>query len=355
MLATLLFLAACGGAGQTVTETDAVKGSETETASEGESETVIETETEEIKKEAKNMQLIPDVKLETGMKLITQKNHKNGDSFTSFKSHSFYDTKPKNPLWRLAQWDSGPDLKELIIKSDKSTVTDGKWRTFSYDPEENMMTFHLDTSLCYDGKPAVYGDYWPHLLIEQGDFGVKEMSKITREYYRCDSKNIILSLDLKLGDYKKTEIEGDWVRAAQFLLYFYVKGINTSDFCWFGVQLFDSRGDTNDNYVGYDGGKADASGAMIFSIGSQYIYGLDGDTLWKNGKPEPNGDWIHVEVDIKPYLQRMFERGNEDNYFKARSLSGLRINGMNLGWETIGTFDHTMQIRNLKLESFRKS
>ena len=350
MLSALLFLAACGGGGQTVTETETEKETETETKAVTETETVTVTETEQIQKEVKSMQLIPDVKLETGMKLITQKNHKNGDSFTSFGNRSFYGTRAKSPKWRLAQWDSGPDLKDCIIESEPNVITDGKYRTFSYDPAENMMTFHLDTSLYYGGNPAVQGDYWPHLLIEQDDFGVKEVDKYTREYYRCNSKNIILSMDLKLGDYEKTEIEGDWVRAAQFLLYFYVNGINTSDFCWFGVQLFDSRGDTNDNYVGYDGGKADASGAMIFSIGSKYLYGEE--SFFEYGKPVPNSDWIHIEIDIRPFLDKMFEYGTNDGYFKAKNIDKLCINGMNMGWETIGTFNHTMYVKNLTLTSY---
>ena len=348
MLAALLFLAACGGGGQAVTETEAETTTKAETVTETETET--ETETKEPEKEVKSMQLIPDIKLETGMELITQKNHNNNDTFRTFAKRSFYNTKVKSPRWRLAQWDSGPDLKDCIIDSEQNVITDGKYRTFIYDPEENMMTFHLDTSLYYDGKPAVVGDYWPHLLIEQGDFGAKELDKETREYYRCSSENIILSLDLKLGDYEKTEIEGDWVRAAQFLLYFYVKGINTNDFCWFGIQLFDSRSDMNDNYIGYDGGKADASGAMIFSIGSKYLYG--DKSFFEYGKPVPNSDWIHIEIDIRPFLDKMFEYGRNDGYFKAGNINKLIINGMNMGWETIGTFDHTMYVKNLTLTSY---
>ena len=50
----------------------------------------------------------------------------------------------------------------------------------------------------------------------------------------------------------------------------------------------------SDNYIGYDGGKADASGAMIFSIGSKYVYENSHRTLYKNGVPDAGGDWVHV-------------------------------------------------------------
>ena len=128
------------------------------------------------------------------------------------------------------------------------------------------------------------------------------------------------------------------------------KGINTNDFCWFGIQLFDNRWDKNDHYIGYDGAKADASGAMIYSIGSKYVY--PGESLWKNGAPAPNGDWVHIELDISPYLQDMLEHGQADGYFKANTLNGLCLNGMNMGWETIGTFDHTMYVKNFALTSY---
>ena len=331
---------------ESVKETEIITAKETEK----QTETKTETETEAAAEEERCMQIIPDIEFKTGMDLITQKDHKNNDAFRVFTTHAFYGEKVKNARWRLAQWDSGPDLSECLKESDANTVTDGKYRTFSYDPDENMMTFFLDTSAYYNGRAAVQGDYWPHLLIEQDDFGYKELDKKTREYYRCKCKSIILSMDIKLGDYSETPIDGDWVRAAQFLMYFYVKGINTNDFCWFGIQLFDNRWDKNDHYIGYDGGKADASGAMIYSIGSKYVY--SGESLWKDGAPEPDGQWRHIEIDLRPYLDDMLQKGLQDGYFKAKSIDKLCINGMNMGWETIGTFSHTMYVKNLSLISY---
>lgn len=332
-----------------VTETE-ITSEVTETETKTETET--ETETEDIKTEENCMQLIPDLEFKTGMRLITQKDHNNNDSFRVFKTVGFYGDKVKEQTarWGLAQWDSGTDLSKCLTESETGTVTDGKYRTFSYDPDQNMMTFYLDTSAYYNGRPAVQGDYWPHLLIEQEDFRYKELDKPTREYYRCKCKSMILSMDIRLGDYTETAVDGDWVRAAQFLLYFYVKGINSNDFCWFGIQFFDNRWDKGDHYIGYDGGKADASGAMIYLIGSKYVY--PGESLWKDGSPQPNGDWRHIEIDLRPYLDDMLQKGLEDGYFKVKSIDKLCINGMNMGWETIGTFSHTMYVKNLSLISY---
>lgn len=301
--------------------------------------------------EENGMQIIPDINFKGGMQLISQKDHTNGDKFSVLDTHDFYGGAATAPVWRLAQWDSGPCLVQNRVDSAATTITDGVGRTFAYDPAENKMTFELDTSLYYGGKAAVSGDYWPHLLIEQDTF-LHGNDEELAPYLCCDAERMILSFDIRLTKFTETPIDGDWVRAAQFLMYFYVKGVETDDFCWFGVQLFDNRQDKTSHYIGYDGGKADASGAMIYSIGSKYVYRNSGRTLYQSRKPDTSGEWVHVEIDLVPYLENMLEKGLADGYFKADSLSELRISGMNMGWETIATFDHTMEIRNLQLISY---
>ncbi len=297
------------------------------------------------------MQLIPDRAFEGGIQLLSQKDHANGQAFSVLGTRDLYTGgAAPSASWRLAQWDSGPCLFERLMPSEPNVITDGMHRTFSYDAATDTVTFALDTSLFYGGKPAGVNDYWPHLLIEQEDFGARDAGEAAA-YYRCDAERLVVSFDIRLTDYGQTPIAGDWVRAAQFLLYFYVKGTATNDFCWLGLQLFDNRWERGENYVGYDGAKADASNAMIYSIGAKHLY-KPNRGLYKNGRPNPEGDFVHVELDLKPYLADMLEKGRADGYFKATSLSELCINGMNLGWETIGTFDHTMQVRSLRLDSY---
>ena len=308
-----------------------------------------ETEPEEEKKE---MQIIPDLTFKDGIQLISQKDHENGDVFDVLDEHDFYGGEAEYPAWRLAQWDSGPCFVENRIESDPTVITDGMGRSFSYDPETNVMAFELDTSLYYRGKPAVQGDYWPHFLIEQDNFMQSLESSKDKRFMSCDVDRLVLSMDIRLMEFMETPIDGDWTRAAQFLMYFYVKGTDSHDFCWFGVQLFDNRGDRTNHYIGYDNGKADASGAMIYSIGSKYVYRNSGRTLYKNKEPSVDGEWVHVEIDLKPFLEDMLKKGMEDGYFTVESLSELYIGGMNVGWETIGTFYHTMEIRNLQLTSY---
>ena len=160
------------------------------------------------------MQIIPDITFRTGMQLISQKDHASGDAITVLGAHDFYGGTAENPRWLLAQWDSGPCLIENRIESDATTITDGIGRSFIYQPDKHQMTFELDTSIYYQGKPALTGDFWPHLLIEQQTFDYASLSEEAQAYYRCDADRMVVSFDIRMTDYSNTSIDGDWVNAA---------------------------------------------------------------------------------------------------------------------------------------------
>lgn len=291
-------------------------------------------------------ELIPDNRFTRGFRVISQKDHANGDKIRELGWFRYGQTQ-ETPRWLLATWDSGPCIWENRADTgNPCELTDGKWRHLRLDPHENVLSFRLDTASYYNGKGAVPGDYWPHLLIEQGEFGYADAPEKKKKYFSCDAKRLMVSLNLRLTEYAPVYNPDDWVEAAQFLMYFYVKGKNNRDFVWFGLHLFDSReqpmGILGDHYIGYDGGKADASGAMIYSIGSKYLY---------SDCAVAEGGWVHVEIDLKPHLEDMFAHGQAEGYFRSAGLDELVVNGMNVGWETIGTFAHTMEMKNLSLKS----
>ena len=49
------------------------------------------------------MQLIPDITFQSGIRLISQKDHSNQDAVTELGTHDFYGSIAQNPHWRLAQ------------------------------------------------------------------------------------------------------------------------------------------------------------------------------------------------------------------------------------------------------------
>ena len=308
--------------------------------------------------ESNQRQLIPDNDFYYGMTVRSQKDHNNGDAFSDLGKFQ-YQTKSGTPSWIIAQWDSGPCLWKDRVKSEANVLTDGltKWVTYLKD---GGVSLRLDSAPYYANKPnkaAVAGDYWPHLLLEAPNFGYSSLSKKERAWYRCDMDDLTLSMDVRLSAYSHVDNPHDWAHVCQYLMYFYVKGVESSDFVWFGVTLFYSEQEKTGLSVHMDGGKADASGQLIYQIGTEATYAQANGSLWKNGKPAPGEKWVHIEMDMSKHLKEMYAAAREKGYFsnKVSSLGDLMIDGMNVGFESVGTYDVTMDIRNLSLISTRKN
>jgi len=309
----------------------------------------------------KTLQLIPDNSFQTGFTVWSQKDHNNGNLFSELGAFQYDATEGKTPTWTLSSWDSGPTelyndwiaLLDSGAEFSQYIMTDGSYRTVVYDPSNNAISLSLDSSYYYNGRAAAAGDYWPHLLAAQGTFDYFSMDEETKAYYSCSADKLIVSFDMCMPEYSQTANAKDYVEAAQYYIYFYVRGRNSSDFVWFGLQLFDSRSENSGYYMGIDGGKADASGKLIYVIGRSDLLGNSTGSFWKDKKPYPSDEWYHVEIDVVPYLERAFNLGQAYySYFSVDSLDDLVIDGMNFGFELIGTFDVTISIANLELTSY---
>lgn len=303
-------------------------------------------------------QLIPDNDFYYGLTVRSQKDHSNGDAFSDLGQFQ-YRTKSGTPSWIIAQWDSGPCLWKDRVQSAANVLTDGltKWVTYLKD---DGISLRLNSAPYYATKPnkaAAAGDYWPHLLLEAPDFGYSSLGKKERSWYRCDMDNLTLSMDVRLSAYNYVANPHDYAHVCQYLMYFYVKGVQSSDFVWFGVTLFYSEQEKTGLSVHMDGGKADASGQLIYQIGTDACYAQADGSLWKNGKPAPGEKWVHIEMDMSKHLKEMYAAAQEKDYFsnKVSSLGDLLIDGMNVGFESVGTYDVTMDIRNLSLISTREN
>jgi len=280
--------------------------------------------------------ILPDSDFSRGFRIISQKDHANGEEYHELGR--FYPAGPADSpaVWGAAQWDSGPCLWADRLPSPPQTITDGTAKELTRR-EDGSLIMRLNTAPFYGGKPHREGMYWPHLLIEQSG-----------SFRQPVTEGLQVGLDLRLTAYSHTPIEGDFVRAAQFLLFLYLHSMDNRDFVWFGLHFFDSRSAFSPAYVGYDGGKPDASGAMIYSVGEAGIFGEE--SLWRGGAPNPDGVWRSVSVDMLPHIEKVLEIGMAEGYFKsARRPQDFYIDGLNIGWESIGTFDHTMEIRNLSI------
>lgn len=297
-------------------------------------------------------ELIPDGNFSDGMTVLSQKDHKNGDRITELGSFTYTDSTQK-PKWSLAQWDSGPCIWRKRADSDSNTLTDGVSKWVTYNPDKKSLLLRLNTEAYYKGNGAIQGDYWPHLLVEQ-NFPYKKASDDEKLFYTGAADKWMLSFDLRMPYYNATPRDGDWVRAAQLYMYFGARNKDTGRFVWFGLQIFDSRWEKSSDSYFVDGGKADASGQMIYVIGMENVYKNMDKTLWDASgiAPQASDDWLHYEIDLIPHLQAMVNRGiDEGDFAPDATIEDFYIDYMNYGWEIIATYDCGVEIKNLSLKS----
>lgn len=260
-----------------------------------------------------------------------------------------YDGAENEPVWMIAQWNSGPCLWDDRQESDEFTITDGKTKWVTYNKTDSSVSMRLDASAIYEGKPAGY-ESWPHLLLEQSPIvDYFSLSDEEKAFYNLEDNRIVLELKLKMTDFKEV-YETDGVKAVQFLTYFYLKDTDGDNFIWFGADLFDNRG-LNDTVWAKDS----VGGNMIYCISTKETYGSAARTLLKNGKPVISDEWVTLKLDLTPHLADCIEKANRDNIFSEEvSLSDFYIGGTNIGFEIHGNFDCTFAIKDFSLTSYKK-
>lgn len=290
--------------------------------------------------------LFNDTDFSDGFSVINQNTVNN----SSVKLGNFtYNDSESSPSWLIAQWNSGPCLWENRIESDKYTITDGKTKTVTYNPDEKSVMMRLDASNVYCGAPA--GDTaWPHLLLEQSPIvNYNSLSEYDKSFYNCDADRIVASLDIRLKDFVDTT-NSEGINAVQYLAYFYLSGTDSNKFIWFGLDLFDSRGH-NETYWAPD----TVGGLMIYTLSTKDTYGSTLRSLYRFGKPYINDKWVHVEVDLTPHISKAIDAANESNTFeKMVDKSDFYISGANIGFEIHGNYDCTIEMKNFDLKSYNK-
>jgi hypothetical protein len=66
------------------------------------------------------------------------------------------------------------------------------------------------------------------------------------------------------------------------------------------------------------------------------------------------GSWVAVEKDLLPYIKSGLACAVERGYLSSPNLRDYAVANMNIGWEVPGTFDVSMQIRDLGINAVLK-
>ncbi len=285
--------------------------------------------------------LFADTSFENGFSVVSQ-----GEGYQKLGDF-VYSENGKSPVWCIAQWGQGDCLWANRTASDVYTVTDGKTKTVTYNNDEKSVLMRLNAANIYGGKPADMNN-WPHLLLEQTlSCGYNELNDTDKQFYSCSVDKLMLNLKIKLSDFVDT-VNSEGVNAAEYLAYFYLSGVDSDNFIWFGLNLFDSRGYRNTRWS-YD----ESSGKMIYCVSTEDTYGSKKSSLFRNGQPFVSDEWINVEIDLIPHIKKALAKANFSHTFeKSVKASDFYISGMNIGFEIHGNYDCTVQIKDFSLISY---
>lgn len=281
----------------------------------------------------------------------------------------------KDSVWQLSQWGtfnsyedrSGTQcLWEDRIDTAKNILANGINRV-EYVAERKSLILSMDTYKYFDGHGHTDNSSWPHLLIEQSIISRETYFNLDDEdmiYYSPAADKIILEMDLRLPKFTHEPLEG--INACQIVSFYYIVSLRDSGFIWFGVPIFDDRG--------YDQTPStDTSSRFMMDYGTgNYMYGVPQVDVYnatsETGRydffnaeftaVEPSDTWMHVSIDLKPYLDDMASqtmKGSKYNIYKSTTdLNSLFFGGLNLGYEVHGTYDVSFEIANYSLTTYVK-
>lgn len=301
----------------------------------------------------------------------------NGFDVTGQEERAFIGTwyntdSEKNTVWSIGQWGTYKSYTDRSgylcmlrdrLETSRNILSNGM-NTLTYNDARKSLTFTMNTYDFYGGQGHVNNESWPHLLIGQDIIDWETYFNLDDEemlHYSPAADKVIVSLDVRMTSFSHEVLEG--INACQFLSFYYVRSVRDTGFVWFGMPIFDDRGyNPDDTKVTFlmDG----ASNCYICGIPFAQVYNStrpDGRYDFFNADftaPEPGEAWMHIEMDLKPYLDMMAEnalKGSKYNIFKQTSkLTDLYFTGMNIGYEIHGTYDVSFEIMNYAITTYVK-
>ena len=208
------------------------------------------------------------------------------------------------------------------------------------DSDNRDLILEIRAGCEYGNRARKHGESWPHLLVEQQACEVYSLEKLTRLDFELGIKRLYCENRMA------TDACNPSLHAAQFQMFLVVSNINKSskdsgDYFWFGVPFYDSRYDIPPSHKAKDGGKADATGKFIYTIAGENV----------TSEPLKENRWAEIEINLLPYIKAGLEEAVKREYLKDSNPGDYAVVGMNMGWELPGTFDASIQIRDLGLQA----
>jgi len=243
-----------------------------------------------------------------------------------------------------------------------STYADGSTHT------GDVLSLTLNSRAIYDGKTHTEMveagmTYWPHLLIEQS----KEIYPVDVTRNSTGAKKIFMEMDVQMPNYtvdKDSYFESVGSKILSFLLYTYIRPIESpNDRIWFGAQIYS---ESNPNYPTWN--RDTGASAYIYSMPQEVVFQgisksfyqqiedeITETSLTGSGTDSTSMGWVHISIDITPYIQTAIDWANREDAFgigRPLTRDDFYFDGVNIGFETHGNIDGTFEIANFNFVAY---
>ncbi|MBQ9710525.1 MAG: hypothetical protein IJV67_07880 [Clostridia bacterium] len=286
-----------------------------------------------------------------------------GDRFGIVANFQYGLDLKEKPDWRICQWASRFPFHDIYNTLHKSNyrfydlgggkyVYDNVSKTVGIDTEIGQLDLTLRASACYK-KPRVAGQEWPHLLVERDIGEVGKPSDLTR---LNTMDKLTVNMDVRINDYKDCMgDEANWdLHAIIFIFYLQIANFNPEsgmfdDMIWFGLPVWDNRWAFTPLQSFPDSGTKDsATDKWIYNIPTETFFSKENNLYTPEGE-KIIGEWKNINLDILPIAKKAFLEAQNNGYMVNSKFENLCINGMYFGFESCGTYDAAISIKNFDI------
>ncbi|MCC3375281.1 hypothetical protein [Cohnella sp. REN36] len=240
--------------------------------------------------------------------------------------------------WIVSQWNSKSDIAKIAGKRDGTRyVYENAYKTLAV-ADDGTVTLGVDTGQEYAEPRSRPTDPWVHLYLEQRYKNPRSLKDGDGLRIRFDTR--IAKSELLMAP----EQYDPGLHAAIAVFYLIIGNSSGSgDFLNFCVPIYDNRHGIPPGEWHIDSGFNPAGDTH------KLIYTLDGGEIYDS--PTGDGQWHHVDVDLKPHIERALEIAKQNGYFGGVPHPDLGLEAIYIGWEVPGAFRSEMQIKNMAIGS----
>ena len=297
--------------------------------------------------------LLRDEGFETGFEVSRVKN--TATSMTKGSFQDYVEDKSVKPMWNISpHWARFDLVDDRDTTADKYTLKDKHdVNTITYNPDEKSVTMRVNTYPIYEGKPHIPDEYewWPHLLISQ-DSG---QTVVDRDRNSAAADRVFIEIDIRILDFKDTTIK-EGTTSANFMTYFYLRTDKSpGDLIWFGLNFFNGTRVDDTTKCGW--APDSAAHQYMYKISQALVFdGVENSFVPEKGTVLTGEEWKHVRIDVTPHIEQAVKWANRDNAFGTPvTVEDMFFEGVNIGFETWGNYDYTVEFKNFNMVSYNKS